>query len=653
MKPVPSTHRFGLYPTEAQRKGQQGRTYLRVLVDKYGFARQVDVVSSSGYAVLDQASIDSTVDRWRWEPPPPECLESGVILSILYAWSLGEPGPDPVYLDNKAYPAEASARKQGGKGTVEYTVSGDNKVTDAKVKASTGSSALDAAMLTIIRSAAFVTSGISSTSYTGTRRFEFIPQDNPQSIKALMGPAINPNPADLPAKQPSFRFVDTYPAPSRANDCGRSAPVFLEESRANINPSFPVESAATGKQGRTVLDVLVDKGGTASEVTVAQTSGSPSLDQAAVNGLKGLWHWQAPPPECADQGVHLHKNIDWFQGVAPQVRVMVGDPGYPPEAIASKLSGRGKVQITRSADGELISTKVLASTNSPVLDDAMIKIITNVRFAPGTRELHKTWTSFAVIDFVGDPEAMRAAAAAPTSRVAPLAPPPSRANDCGRSAPVYLAAMDESHVLVPIPMVATEPASRNQSPLLFRAQGALKMNVLVDKDGKASSVAIADSSAPAEMERAVTSTVKENYRWAPPPLECADRGVMLSVNYIYTWASERLQIYANDPEYPDAARAKGMGAAGVVQVQFHRDVIDGTKLLVGTNSPDLDAAMIKVVSDRLLAELRAKPVSQVFIFTTNFAIMFMPSFVSPPKQGGQVSPIQSAASSPEQATTNP
>jgi hypothetical protein len=141
---------------------------------------------------------------------------------------------------------------------------------------------------------------------------------------------------------------------------------------------------------------------------------------------------------------------------------------------------------------------------------------------------------------------------------------------------------------------------------------------------------VAASSAPPEMERAVTATVKENYRWAPPPPECADRGVMLNVNYIYTWAPEKLQIYANDPAYPEAARAKSMGAAGIVEIRFHRDQIDDAKIIVSTNSPELDAAMIRVASDRLLTEIRADPKPQ--FNDQNFPLMFMPAFVASPAQ---------------------
>ncbi len=661
MDPIPSSRYQAPYPENARERGQKGHVFLRVRVDKYGFARQVEVVISSGYAQLDQAAIDSIKDRWRWEPPPAECRESGVITSVSFNWGLswvhGEPQPDPIYLDNLLYPAQARARGEGGEGKVEYTVSTDYKVTEAHVTESTRSPELDAAMIAFIRARNFIVDGTTSTTATKSQRFEFVPHDNPDTPKALMGPAIVPDPKYLMGTLPFYTYVEPYPAPSRANDCGRATPVFLERNRTNINPPYPIEAVATGGNGRTVLDVLVDKGGTASEVTVAQSSGSPILDQAAVKGVKGLYHFQAPPLECADQGVQLRVPMDWFIH-GGRSRLMPGDPEYPTEAVAAMLSGIGRVQIVRSGDGDIKLTKVVVSTNSPVLDAAMIKAVTDTRFTPGTRENRTPWFLDQTIEFVGDPDAMRAAAAAPVRRIAPVLPPPSATNDCGRSADIYLAPVNSSHVLPQIPMLAVGdvrviPGVSVPLPArLFQAQGALKMQVLVDKDGKAASVTVVDSSAPPEMERAVTSTVKENYRWEPPPPACADRGVMLDVNYVYTYAPEKLQIYAGDPDYPEAARAKSMGAAGIIEIRYHSDKIDDAKIVVSTNSPELDAAMIRLVSDRLLDDMRADPKPESAI--QNFALMFMPGFVESPKQrAARASQAQAATSPPASSAPAP
>jgi TonB family protein len=105
LNPVIYTRQTAPYPEEAQERGQSGQTILRLVIDKYGFARQADVVVSSGYAMLDQAAIDSIKDHWRWEPPPPECRENGVVIREDYIWGLRMgPGskdkPSEIYLDD-------------------------------------------------------------------------------------------------------------------------------------------------------------------------------------------------------------------------------------------------------------------------------------------------------------------------------------------------------------------------------------------------------------------------------------------------------------------------------------------------------------------------------------------------------------------------
>jgi len=55
------------YPRRARRMGWQGTTLLRVLVDSEGMSRVVEISTSSGYAVLDQAAAKA-VKKWRFRP---------------------------------------------------------------------------------------------------------------------------------------------------------------------------------------------------------------------------------------------------------------------------------------------------------------------------------------------------------------------------------------------------------------------------------------------------------------------------------------------------------------------------------------------------------------------------------------------------------
>ena len=56
-----------IYPLEADRNGWQGDVLLRVTVASDGQVSQVELVRSSGYAILDKAAVDA-VKRWRAIP---------------------------------------------------------------------------------------------------------------------------------------------------------------------------------------------------------------------------------------------------------------------------------------------------------------------------------------------------------------------------------------------------------------------------------------------------------------------------------------------------------------------------------------------------------------------------------------------------------
>jgi len=74
----------------------------------------------------------------------------------------------------------------------------------------------------------------------------------------------------------------TKPAPRRSN---------LQMLRW-FRPQY-AECALPGMKGSVVLDLLIDPGGQPVEITVAQSSGSPELDKAAVHAAN-LWRFSPP-----------------------------------------------------------------------------------------------------------------------------------------------------------------------------------------------------------------------------------------------------------------------------------------------------------------------------------------------------------------------
>lgn len=56
------------YPTQARRRGQQGKVKLHVLVSKSGFPVELKIAQSSGFSLLDKAAV-AAVRKWEFIPP--------------------------------------------------------------------------------------------------------------------------------------------------------------------------------------------------------------------------------------------------------------------------------------------------------------------------------------------------------------------------------------------------------------------------------------------------------------------------------------------------------------------------------------------------------------------------------------------------------
>ena len=84
--------------------------------------------------------------------------------------------------------------------------------------------------------------------------------------------------AEIPAPQAQTVPADSDQAPKGVETAPSTA--------STIKPVYPLGSRLRGEEGRVVLKVRVDASGNALEVTVAQSSGHPALDQSARRALQ-------------------------------------------------------------------------------------------------------------------------------------------------------------------------------------------------------------------------------------------------------------------------------------------------------------------------------------------------------------------------------
>jgi protein TonB len=107
----------------------------------------------------------------------------------------------------------------------------------------------------------------------------------PQRVEpppAIVAPAASPSPSPIvvPAPPPPEPVAATEPPPAPP-PAAVTAPVFDAAYLQNPAPAYPVVSRRLKEQGRVVLRVRVNAGGTADEVQVRSSSGSARLDESA------------------------------------------------------------------------------------------------------------------------------------------------------------------------------------------------------------------------------------------------------------------------------------------------------------------------------------------------------------------------------------
>jgi TonB family protein len=162
------------YPALSRKKGEQGLSVVRIEVDVDGIVRATQLVFTSGFAHLDQASLDTFAGA-RMIPATIDGEPVNTWANIPIAWNLaGHGNYRPHRVDDaeiqvpivpksyrlkagpNEYPSESRATHQEGDCTIRALVDKDGTATEARVSKSTGSSTLDQACVQAIQQAPFI-----------------------------------------------------------------------------------------------------------------------------------------------------------------------------------------------------------------------------------------------------------------------------------------------------------------------------------------------------------------------------------------------------------------------------------------------------------------------------------------------------------------
>lgn len=145
------------YPAAAIAANEEGATELNIHVDAMGRPTGVDIVTSSGFADLDQASRDCVTKGWHFTPAMKNGKPIASTKEFRIVWKLLAPPPKPKIATLMAgpgnncaaryYPQSAIANHEEGKTTIDISIDAEGNPTKVDIVNSSGSDALDAAAI--------------------------------------------------------------------------------------------------------------------------------------------------------------------------------------------------------------------------------------------------------------------------------------------------------------------------------------------------------------------------------------------------------------------------------------------------------------------------------------------------------------------------
>lgn len=137
------------------------------------------------------------------------------------------------------------------------------------------------------------------------------PKPKPVAKREMPAPQPQPVPLALPVAAPAPTAPAAPMAPPAAPAAAPvaaaapapvvpSAPRFDADYLDNPKPVYPPLSRRLGEEGKVVLRVHVEPSGRPSQIEIKTGSGSPRLDQAA---LDAVWRWKFVPARRGDEAV--------------------------------------------------------------------------------------------------------------------------------------------------------------------------------------------------------------------------------------------------------------------------------------------------------------------------------------------------------------
>ena len=149
-------------------------------------------------------------------------------------------------------------------------------------------------------------------------------------------------------------------------------------ANAHVAGEYPLLSQALSEQGITILNIVIKQDGSVGAASVATSSGSLRLDDAAIDAVQSRWRYRpaqrnGEPIACrwrVQVNWVLHPNLLANSPDRPGMVIKMKPEDYPPEARARGEQGTVALIVLYSENGKPQKVQVVRSSGYPELDAA-------------------------------------------------------------------------------------------------------------------------------------------------------------------------------------------------------------------------------------------------------------------------------------------
>jgi TonB family protein len=174
---------------------------------------------------------------------------------------------------------------------------------------------------------------------------------------------------------------------------------------------YPLAALLAAEQGRVTLNLTIGTDGRVTDAQVTRSSGSQTLDEAAVRTAKARWRYQPVMRNGQPVASTLSTDVVWTLPLRPVAQAYVNGaatrpavpppaavPGdYPALSMARGEQGVVGVRYVVGPDGAIQNAELAAPSGYPGLDEAALRVVRDGRSQPAQQGVRDRLVAFALV----------------------------------------------------------------------------------------------------------------------------------------------------------------------------------------------------------------------------------------------------------------